>query len=139
MVHKEEWDQQVQEVKEEEMELWDLQVPEVLMVLWGLLESQVAVENLDHLVTLVHLVIKEHLEWKVLKEVLVYRVQEEIQENLVLQALLEKLVLLVNLVKMETREVKDLLVHLGFLDYLVQEEKLELLAVQVHWELKAFL
>ena len=139
MVHKEGWDQQVQEVKEGEMELWDLQVPEVLMVLWGLLESQVVVENLDHLVTLVHLVIKEHLEWKVLKEVPVYRVQEEIQENLVLQALLEKLVLLVNLVKMETREVKDLLALLGFLDYLVQEEKLELLAVQVHWELKGFL
>jgi len=95
------------------------------MELWVLLESLEELVNLVHLVSLVlqePKVIWVHL---VLKEVGVFKVQEDHLENLECLVNLEKWDLLVKMVVMEKRGDLVYLVHQDLLAFLDQEDSLD--------------
>ena len=115
---------QAQEVREEEMVLWDLLESGVLMESWAPLVNLVALASLVLLGILDLLVAREILDLKVSRAVLDCKVQGENLASLVYQDHLERWDHLVSLVKMGRKEVKDHWDLLAYLDCLDQEETL---------------
>ena len=124
MVHRVLLELQAQEVREEEMGLWDPLESEVLMESWAPLVNLVALANLVLPGILDPQVTKEILDLKVSRAVLDCKVRGENLASLVCQDHLERWDHLVSLVKMGRKEVKDHWDLLAYLDCQDQEETL---------------
>ena len=122
MVHRVLLELQAQEVREEEMELWDLLESGVLMESWAPLVNLVASANLVLPGILDPLVAREILDLKVSRAVLDCKVLGENLASLACQGHLARWGHLASLVKMGRKEVKDHWDLLAYLDCQDQEE-----------------